>query len=205
MKESATIQYDPAMNGSIHFKCACIHCGGRIEAPVSLSGIEIECPHCSRPTNLNHRREQAQSEPLTLAPDPPSPPRPPSPPTRPTRHNPTRVNSDAAARRRQDEIVSRGLRVAKYVGLIALIGIWYLGYPTVSRVMDGEEASALDGIILTVSVLTALFAGSVLFFWIYRTFFGWVTGVGSEGVGGFHHGGCGGGCGGGGCGGCGSG
>jgi hypothetical protein len=36
----------------IFAKCACQHCGGRIEFPINGAGQKICCPHCEKPTVL---------------------------------------------------------------------------------------------------------------------------------------------------------
>ena len=36
----------------IFAKCACQHCGGRIEFPDDAAGQKVNCPHCNKPTLL---------------------------------------------------------------------------------------------------------------------------------------------------------
>ena len=38
---------------SRYFKCACEHCGGRIEYPVDAVGLSTDCPHCGKQTDLS--------------------------------------------------------------------------------------------------------------------------------------------------------
>jgi hypothetical protein len=41
-----------SMKQTKYFKCACAHCGGRIEFPAELVGQSCDCPHCQRQTEL---------------------------------------------------------------------------------------------------------------------------------------------------------
>ena len=42
----------PGMSEKQFLKCACAHCGGRIEFPAEAGGRQVDCPHCGKKTSL---------------------------------------------------------------------------------------------------------------------------------------------------------